>query len=108
MEVIFKRPKVPRELSQKEIAEKIFTEKLNVYCGSCGKILKPGRSERHLARCPCIPDSSKYCASFRIVQDQIFADMILILNDDEFNPDIHTPMTKNEKRDEQWKQFRRN
>lgn len=97
---LFARPEKPIELSMNEILKQIQKGE-PIFCGKCRQGLRDSPRKGRLLVCSCIKINTNLIANFRIVENHIEVDMILV-PDNEFNPDIHVPISLNKKRMDEW------
>ena len=94
MSQIFTRPERPAELSRHDIITEIKKGR-PVFCGHCHKRIEI--KNYILKTCPCQSVKINSAGVFRIAQDNIFYDVIVI-DDTAFNPHIHIPTKRHKRR----------
>lgn len=100
MTQLFQRPEKPEVLSQEEISNRVFYNKLTLYCGKCGqKMERSSHNPRAYRICPCYPREKiiDSVGVYRIVDNRVLFDMVIV-PDDQFDPRLHAPPLSNIKK----------
>ena len=100
----FAKPEKPLKLSQFEIMQEI-TGGTDVFCGRCGQLMILTHNRARLNFCNCLHttkiENYNSISSLRIVNGKILSDYIIV-SDEEFDPEIHSPSDTNHRRLRQW------